>query len=449
MISSSNIATLITALRTDDRRAHTLVVEDLVKMGVAAVEPLLAVLRDASANVRAGAARALGKIGDQRALSALVFCLRYDNSPEVRKSAVWALHMGDARVLPALIDALTDTDEWVRFGAIIVLSKMGAAAVSPLTKALHHTNPVVRAAVAETLGRIGDRRAANVLAAMLMDSQISVRSQAAISLGRMGDARAVDPLVEIIQNPNSELRTKAIKALGQIGDVRAVEPLIDAVYGENDRWVRLFAIEALGQIGDLRGVEVLLDAAYDEAHDIRTKAIVTLGEMPFTFALDALYSLATDIDVYIEDQQSALFELGKRGDMRALEGLVNLLRQDVRPDTRMYAALVLAELQNPGVVTPMIDALCDDVPDVAAHVMKALVKLGDLAVGSLTSILVSANDAEIERRLWAVRALGEIATTNAVTTLVEVAMNGAETGWVRDEALIILKGLGYDSHLPG
>jgi HEAT repeat protein len=447
VISSSNIATLITALRTEDRRAHTLVVEDLVKMGSAAVEPLLAVLRDTNANVRAGAARALGKIGDQRALNALVFCLRSDPSPEVRKSAVWALHLGDARATPALIEALSDTDEWVRFGAIIVLAKMGTASVRPLMAALHHSNAVVRAAAAETLGRIGDRRAADMLAKALTDLNQGVRFQVAISLGRMSDARAVDPLIEIVRNPASELRTKAIKALGQIGDVRAVEPLIEAVYGENDRWVRLFAIEALGQIGDLRAVEVLADAAYDESHDIRTKAIVTLGEIHYTFALDALYSLAMDIDVYVEDQQTALFELGKRGDVRALDGLVYLLRQDGRPETRMYAALVLADLQISSVVAPMIDALCDDIADVAAQVLKALVKLGDTAVDGLAETLMTADDAE--RRLCAVRALGEIASPNAVSTLAEVALNGAEQWWVREEARAILQNLGYDPHLPG
>lgn len=439
MITSSNIATLITALRTDDRRAHTLVVEDLAKMGVAAVEPLLTVLRDANPNVRAGAARALGKIGDRRALSALEFCLRFDNSTEVRKSAVWALHLGDARAVPALVDALGDTDEWVRFGAVIVLAKIGTPAVKSLTNALKSDDATIRATAAETLGRIGDRRAADTLALLLFDNRQNVRDHAAVSLGRMSDARAVDTLIDILQSSRSELRTKAIKSLGQIGDVRAVEPLIQAVYAQQDRWVRLFAIEALGHIGDFRAIEVLIDAAYDEMHDIRTKAIVTLGEIPYPFALDALYSLVTDDDLDTDARQAALFELGKRGDGRAFDGLVYLMRYDAQVDTRMYAALVLAELKAANTVEPMIDVLCGDVPDVAAHVMKSLVKLGDLAVDELVQTLSQA--VTPERRLCVIRVLGEIATDRAIEELANIVQNTAEMTAVREEAQMILNGL--------
>lgn len=448
MISSSNIATLIAALRTEDRRAHTIVVEDLVKMGGAAVEPLLAVLRDGSASVRAGAARALGKIGDRRALSALIFCLRFDPSADVRKSAVWALHMGDERTIPALMDALADADEWVRFGAIIVLSKMGTGVLKPLMKAVQHPNVNVRAAAAEALGRIADRRAADVLAALLNDSQTCVRSQAAISLGRMTDARAVDALIDMVRTPGSELRTKAIKALGHIGDVRGVEPLIEVVYGENDRWLRLFAVEALGHIGDFRAIEVLVDAAYDVSQDIRTKAIVMLGEMSFVFALDALYSLVMDSELAAEDQQNALFELGKHGDLRALDGLTQLLRQNVRAGTRKEVVLMLAELQTPAVVEPLLDVLLhDEVADLTPHITQALVKLGDVAVDGLLVTLMSA--AQAERRMCALQILGEIASERAVAALMEVAINGAEQWWVRDEALAILNALGYDPDLPG
>lgn len=439
MITSSTIATLITALRTDDRRAHTLVVEDLVKMGAAAVEPLLAVLHDPNPNVRAGAARALGKIGDRRALRSLEFCLRFDSSAEVRKSAVWALHLGDARAVPVLIDALGDTDEWVRFGAVIVLAKIGTLAVKSLTEALHNTDPVVRAMAAETLGRIGDRRAADTLALLLFDNSLTVRDQAAVSLGRMGDARAVEVLIEILQNSLSELRTKAIKSLGHIGDVRAVEPLIQAVYTQQDRWIRLFALEALGHIGDFRAIEVLLDAAYDDTHDIRTKAMVALGEIPYPFALDALYSLVLDDELNSDDRQCALFELGKRGDVRAFDGLVGLLHYDARVETRMYAALVLAELKAPNTVEPMIDSLCDDVPEVTLHILKVLVKLGDQAVDELAQMLITAVD--VERRLWMIRALGAVATDRAIEVLLTVASNVLELTLVREEAQMILNNL--------
>lgn len=443
----SNVSALIIALRTNDRRTHTLVVDDLVRIGRPAVEPLLAVLNDQNPNVRAGAARALGKIGDVRALDALVFRLRFDDDVEVRKSAVWALHIGGARAVGPLIEALRDPDEWVRFGAVIVLAKIGQPAVLSLIGALKENRPVVRASAAETLGRIGDLRAAEPLSELLYDPDDEVWQQAAISLGRMRDARAVKYLVGIIRNPNSELRTKAIKALGHIRDVRAVDPLTEIVYQEEDRWMRLFGIEALGRIGDLRALEVLVDAAYDESHDVRTKAIVTLSEIDSFLATDALYSIFEDMDVDVEDQQTALFELGKRGDERAVSGLVELLQYDSQVDNRIYAALVLGDIGSIQAVESLINALCEDVPDVADHALKSLVKMGRVATEPLVQNLRESTDAE--RRMWVVRALGEIGNERAIAALTDVALDRTEIWWVREEARDILVRLGHDPKTGG
>ncbi len=438
----SNLSALIVALNTLDRRAHTLVVEDLVQIGSPAVLPLIEALEDSNPNVRAGAARALGKIGDMRALTPLIECLDHDNDIEVRKSVVWALHMGGTRAVPSLIDALQDLDEWVRFGAVIVLAKIGRDAVGPLIGALRSSATMVRANAAETLGRIGDGSAADALAEALDDPEASVWEQAAISLGRMQDARAVYPLIDIVDNPDSTLRTKAIKALGHIKDIRAIDCLIDVTYNEPDRWMVLFAIEALGRLDDIRAIEVLVDAAYDESRDVRTKAIVTLGELTSALATDALHHVYCDLDAEVEEQQTALFELGKRGDIRALDGLIQVLQFDPQADNRIYAALVLGEIGGVEAVTSLIDALCDDVPDVADHALKSLVKLGNDATQPLLQNLRESTDAE--RRMWVIRALGEIGTEQAIGALTAVSDSADEIWWLREEARSILQNLGHN-----
>ena len=439
----TNVTALIIALRTDDRRAHTLVVDDLVRIGPMAVEPLLAVLDDPNANVRAGAARALGKIGDTRALRSLVYCLRHDSDVEVRKSAVWALHMGGADAVRPLIDALRDADEWVRFGAVIVLAKLGEVAVEPLIYALEDGEPQVRANAAEALGRIGDPRAADALAVVLDDADATVWQQAAISMGRMRDARAVKPLILIMLDQETSLRTKAIKALGHIKDIRAIDSLIDIIYFEVDRWMRLFAIEALGGLDDIRAIEVLVDAVYDESRDVRTKAIVTLGEITSALATDALFAIYDDLDAELEEQQTALFELGKRGDARAVKGLIDLLQFDPQVDNRIYAALVLGDIGGVDAVNSLVTALCDDIQDVADHALKSLVKLGNDATEPLLQHLHESSDAE--RRMWVIRALGEIGTEQAISALLDVSLSNDEIWWLREEAREILNRLGYNS----
>lgn len=439
MNAISSIPILIAALRTADRRAHTLVVDDLVRAGMDAVDPLIDALDDPNANVRAGAARALGKIGDPRALGPLIFRLRYEPEAEVRKPLVWALHMGGERAVEPLIEALHDPDEWVRFGAVVVLAKIGDVAVVPLIRALYDANPLVRAGAAETLGRLDDPRAVEPLANLLHDVDENTWRQAAVALGRLGDARAVRPLIKILQSPVCDLLTRAIKALGQIGDVRAVDPLIDIVYEQSDRWVRLFAIEALGRIGDMRAVDVLFDMAYDASQDVRAKAIVALGEIPYTLALDALHHISSDDIISRTDRQSALFELGRRGDARALDGLTDLLLDDPFVETRIYAAMILSDLNDPRAAAALLDALTDDTPEVASHALRALVRLGSDAVMHLIAVYPEAQS--VERRLWIARTLGEIGTPAAVDALRGIASSRTEHARVRAVAIDALRRL--------
>ncbi len=440
MDAVTNVPILIAALRTNDRRAHTLVVDDLVRAGAAAVEPLVEALDDANPNVRAGVARALGKIGDQRALGPLIFRLRYEPDPEVRKPLVWALHMGAARAVPALIEALSDPDEWVRFGAVVVLAKIGAPAVTPLVRALYDPAPLMRARAAETLGRIGDARAREPLADLLHDADDDVWQQAAVALGCLGDARAVRPLIKVIQGAPGSLLTRAIKALGQLGDVRAVDPLIDLLGSQPDRWTRLFVIEALGKLGDLRGVEALADALDDASQDVRARALVALGEIPYGLALDTLYAVSEDADSARTDRQVALFELGKRRDARALAGLAELLLEDPFAETRVYAALVLGEMDDPRATHALLDALCDDAPEVASHALQALVKLGSGAVVHLLA-LYEQGGSSVERRVWIARALGEIGTAAAGEVLRVIASSQGEHARVRATAIDALRRL--------
>lgn len=443
-MNAVSVPILIAALRTDDRRTHTLVVDDLVRAGADAVEPLIAALNDPSPNVRAGAARALGKIGDQRALGPLIFRLRYEPDPEVRKPLVWALYLGGERAVPALIESLADADEWVRFGAVVVLSKIGAPAVVPLVRALYDPNPVVRAGAAEALGRIGDIRAAEPLANLLHDPDTETWQQAAIALGRLGDARAVRPLIKILQGPVNDLYTRAIKTLGQLGDVRAVDPLLDVLSAQTDRWVRLFVVEALGKIGDIRAVEALADLLDDASQDLRARAIVALGETPYNLALDALHALSAAPETARADRQAALFELGKRRDSRALDGLVDLLLEDPFVETRVYAALTLGELNDPRATAPLLEALCTDMPEVANQALCALVKLGTGAVVHLATLYEQGSP--VERRVWIARALGEIGTAAAADVLRDIASRRGEHPRVRAAAIDALRRLDDTRH---
>jgi len=217
-----------------------------------AVEPLITRLETGStADLRQGAAEALGKLGDARAVEPLIAALN-DTATPVRQSAAEAL---------------------VRLGA--------PQAVDPLTIALKDETASdglfsVPVLAAEVLGRLGDGRAVAPLIAALNDERTYLSGAASRALVALGDV-GVEPLVAALNGEDFHLHTGAASALGTLGDARAVEPLI-RILGKGI-WQSASAGWALGELGDARAVEPLIVALKTEHEFVRANAAQALGHL--------------------------------------------------------------------------------------------------------------------------------------------------------------------------
>ena len=86
------------------------------------------------------------------------------------------------------------------------------------------TNPALQKAAIHSLGLIGSQETTQAVADQLVSENPSVRSQAARSLGLIGDTRAIDPLTDLLaDDENDSVRTSAAWALRQIGTEDALE----------------------------------------------------------------------------------------------------------------------------------------------------------------------------------------------------------------------------------
>ena len=99
---------------------------------IAADEVMTLLHRDPSVEVRARAARSLGRMGSPVSVESLVSCL--DGGPAaMRAQAIWALgEIGDARALPVLRAVLTGTAHHMSELAADALSVMGLSATAVL-----------------------------------------------------------------------------------------------------------------------------------------------------------------------------------------------------------------------------------------------------------------------------------------------------------------------------
>lgn len=219
--------------------------------------------------VRANAAEALGKIQSRDAVIPLIERLD-DSDSEVRWKAAEALgRIGDDEALEPLIYTLNDTDGDVRKQAARALGELDdPIAVDALIEALSDRDWPVRKNAATSLGRIGDERALKPLLKTLDDKDIDVRRHAIGALVKM-KSKAVKPLLKKLYDTDWQTRAIAAESLGRIGNKKAVEPLIKALsdrrFRDENRYVRGKAAEALGRIGDKTAVKYL-EKALDEKY---------------------------------------------------------------------------------------------------------------------------------------------------------------------------------------
>jgi len=162
------------------------------------VDPLIAVLKDGNKDKRKGAIKALGEIGDARAVEPLITALK-DKVAYVRKVAAEALgKVGDARAVEPLVVALKDYNQ----GAVEALDRLGWQPDMGEHGAWYW---VIKQDWTKCL-EIG-AHAMEPLIAALGDRDNSVRRSAAEVLSKIGDSHAVEPLIQLFKDVGYEVKS--------------------------------------------------------------------------------------------------------------------------------------------------------------------------------------------------------------------------------------------------
>lgn len=423
---------------------------------------LAELLADPDAGVKEAALNALVSIGGRPVADSVAPFLR-SSDVSLRNIAIEALQQLGPVILPAISVLLTDPDDDVVKFAVDILAGTGDRRAVPMVKGLlGHANPNVRASVAVCLGRIKAPESVYALIEALSDAEEWVRFSAVEGIGHLQDKAALPRLLDIIEKETGLLREAAIDAAaniagptdsagilmrlkpavvnGRVSNVASVVELMEKAFSpasaftpsdafrnvyfdyfcaamrDCDRQAALDSLRGLGLLKLPEGLvkvfefissskeitedeeTILVDVVISIALAGRTLPLIlerelarggknfsivvrAMGGMKSEEAVPILQGLMGSVAKHeLRDVVSALESIGSLGSVEALAG--SLRSKDGH--ARKIAARALASLAGEGAVTPLLEALrvevyrdvLEDMTDVLANIPTDAVKKG-------------------------------------------------------------------------
>ncbi|MDY6836292.1 MAG: HEAT repeat domain-containing protein [Chloroflexota bacterium] len=463
--------------------------DELIMYGELGLTLLIRAAVDPNEPGRWGAAAALGKTRDIKAVQPLVHAL-HDPDRWVRRHAVQAIgKVGDPGAIPYIIEMLKDADPMVRRNAIVALGESGDTAIEPLLEILNNQELSVRWDAIEALRKLDHPRTIVLLNEALKNPDMEIREKAAEALDYLGwepadgselayylmvrgqwdeivavGTVAIDPLIETLLSDHP-LRWGAAWALGKIGESRAVPALIQALADRNAR-VRRNTAKALGSIGDDAAVEPLVKSLGDEDSRVRKDAADALGEIGQSAVQPLVHTLNTASDQKV--RWHALEALRNISDVGVIDVLIQALR-DENLVARERAAEALErlgwepieqadkapflivrgqweDLANMGeeALDPTIQSLADRDPSIRWGAAWTLGEIGDSRAIPFLIAALDNKDNYVRRHV--IESLGRIGGAEAAPPLINALED--DDVWVRRDAVNALANVGRPAVEP-
>ena len=245
-LSAAQSAQLIKALDHYDPaiRAAAARVSGRLKVASAG-DALMKAVNDSQPPVRYASMRALGEIGDRRAVPVLTEQLNFYGKGEAAWSALDALaHLADPSSIPLFKTRLADKDPFLRRASAEGLARTGDSSELPALEigAGNDASEMVRAAMAFALQKLGR----NYVPRLVESLDSKAAPQVAEYFLELGSAVAPQ-LASHLQDPSAEIRANVATVLGAIGDTTTVDAL-QPLTQDKDRGVAQAAARAIERL---------------------------------------------------------------------------------------------------------------------------------------------------------------------------------------------------------
>jgi HEAT repeat protein len=405
-----------------------------VRRSAGAVDVLIGRLKDENKDVASASAVALGKIGNEKAVSTLRQSLA-SASPEVRSAvaegcilcAEELLAGGKSGQAVDIYDAVRKADvgkqrklEATR-GAIVARGEQGMPLMVELLKSQDHRE--FRLALKTARELLGTK----VEEALLSQIHSAEASRAALIVVALGDregAKLSPAIVEAARHGDNQVRLAAIQVTGQLGDVSSVPALLEIASGDNAE----LSQGAKAALAALRGDKVSAELTR-RLTDAKGKQLELLIDVVGQRRMDVADELVKVLDHGdASTRKAALLALGTTArpkDVKLLIAHLNNAKNDAD------AEVAEQSLQTACIRMPDREAtaaeLAAAIPQASTKTKVSLVKTLGAMGGpkALEAIAVSIKGGDENLQDAGTKTLGQWMTVDAAPTLLEISKSSA------------------------
>ncbi|MGJ5675075.1 MAG: HEAT repeat domain-containing protein [Nostochopsis sp.] len=252
-------------------------------------------------SVRLSVAEALGQIGGEAAILELQQTLKHPNV-SICESAARALGLiGNTKAIPALIEALDNSDCktlesldcYYSLEIAIALSRLGSeVGISVLIKTLEHPCP---SSLFFIWNQLEVEAAIPVLMKALEHQELEIYIGAASALDKIQrksekfSETLIPMLHRSLENPNPLVCIKAISVLEKVDSKEVISTLLPILTHENVE-VRFHAARVLARLGKEEAISVLVKALEEGDHLTQSDAANALAALGTETAISGLFS---------------------------------------------------------------------------------------------------------------------------------------------------------------
>ncbi len=448
-------------------------VEILVRMGRDAVPMLLEQIACPDHEVRKFIVDILGEIEDPRAVPALLKALRDDDNNVLAAAAENLGKLKAPEAVPVLLDAMQNPDVLLRFTILEALGKIDQPV--PLSRLVTFKGEqLLRKALIDCLGKVGDQTAIPEVIAGLSDPMRNVRNAALLAI--MDLARrypeqvrsalvehelpaTVESVADSLDESCAEVnRRAALRVLGWLGEPSVIGVMLalldkealqeDALRGLIDignnnpaslvaAWDdaggdrKAYLAYVLGEVGCRQSVPLLRQALADDDVVLQQMSANALGKLADPVVVnDLIACLDRGVESVQESASQALVSLAEKFPVEVFDALKSPLEQG-GPGQRRFAVMALAKIDHPDVSQRLGMAMKDPDPEVRRAAIKAFEGRG--CEDHIGNILLALTDEDSEVRLTAVDILAASGRPEAQDGL-QLALNDKDI-WVRANAV--------------